>query len=70
MKDFQNKTYTPFAKQVLSKHLEGKEMLGIYPILLDNTSYFLAADFDERNWREQSKNFIHTCEKYGIHSYP
>ena len=70
MKDFQNKTYTPYTAQALIKHLEGKDMLGIYPILLENTSYFLTADFDESNWREQSKNFIHTCEKYGIHSYP
>nr|NQU92569.1 restriction endonuclease subunit R [Bacteroidota bacterium] len=33
-------------KQIL-KHLNGGHFIGIYPLLKDNTSWFIAADFDK-----------------------
>ncbi len=30
----------------IANHLNGKEVIGIYPLLKDNTSWFIVADFD------------------------
>ena len=49
MKDFENKKLIPLAKEVVKKHLIGQYVVGTYPILSDNTSYFIAADFDGEN---------------------
>ena len=46
MKDFENKKLIPLTKEVVGKHLSGQHIVGTYPILPDNTSYFIVADFD------------------------
>ena len=34
----------------------------------DNTSYFIAVDFDKENWEESILKLYRTCEKQGIHA--
>ncbi len=41
-------------------------VIGLYPLLPDNTCYFLAADFDKVTWREDVSVFVESCKKYGI----
>lgn len=38
----------PLSDEALHSHLVGKQTLGIYPLLLDETCWFLAADFDKK----------------------
>jgi hypothetical protein len=40
--------------------------MGIYPMLLDETCYFLAADFDKAAWREDAKAFLETCRHLNL----
>lgn len=42
------KEYFPLTDQVIHDHLTGKLTAGIYPLLTDETCWFLAADFDNR----------------------
>lgn len=45
----------------------GKDfVMGIYPMLLDETCYFLAADFDKSSWQEDSLHFLKTCQKLKV----
>lgn len=67
--NFENKQNLPLTREVIHKHLLGKHVVGIYPLLLDNSSYFIVADFDGRNWLTQSKEFIKECRSFGITSY-
>lgn len=69
MKDFENKKLIPLTKEVVNKHLIGQHVVGIYPILVDNTSYFIAADFDGENWLKDSKLFLQVCEEVGLSAY-
>lgn len=69
IKTFENKTLLPLTDLVLSNHLSGKETVGIYPILIDNTSYFIAADFDEADWKTDSQKFVNKCLKVGLRAY-
>ncbi len=69
MKDFESKTLCPVTDEIVFNHLLGKETIGIYPILTDNTSYFIAADFDEGDWKNDVQKFITMCNSFNIHAY-
>jgi hypothetical protein len=67
--EFKEKTFTPLTEQQLVKHLRGEQFIGIYPLLKDNTSWFIAADFDKENWAEECRTLIITCQEKGIPAY-
>jgi hypothetical protein len=46
---------------VIKNHLEGSIVMGIYPLLTNETCHFLAIDFDKETWREDVLVFIETC---------
>lgn len=69
IKNFENKKLSPVTEEILLNHLLGKETVGVYPILQDNTSYFIAADFDEKEWKADSANFIDECVKVDLSAY-
>lgn len=47
LKDFKNKAYSNLTDNRIYNHLTGRETIGGYPLLPDNTSWFIVADFDE-----------------------
>ncbi len=53
--------YVPLTHAALSAHLEGKHVLGVYPLRLDETCYFLAVDFDKDGWKANARAFLETC---------
>ena len=69
IKDFENKKLMPLTDEILLNHFLGKETIGIYPILTDNTSYFIVADFDEADWKTDSQKFIKECKEVGLKAY-
>ena len=69
MKDFENKRLLPLTENVIAEHFIGKQVVGIYPILQDNTSYFLAADFDGDTWKAEARAFIDQCASVGLLAY-
>jgi hypothetical protein len=42
----------PLSDAVIHDHLTGKDTLGVYPLLDDDTCYFLAVDFDDSDVRK------------------
>lgn len=66
---FQDKTYKPLTDQELINHLTGKQVAGVYPLLTDNISWFIAADFDEADWLNECRNFLRICNEYNIPAY-
>ena len=66
---FTDKTYQGLTDDHLIKHLKGEQVVGLYPLLQDNTSWFIAADFDEADWIEECSKFIKICEEYDIPAY-
>nr|WP_304219705.1 hypothetical protein [Fredinandcohnia onubensis] len=56
-------TLTP---QVIYEHLSGIKTVGIYPLLEDNTCYFLAVDFDKKQWHDDVCAFTETCKNFGL----
>lgn len=66
IKTFDNKTLLPLTHEVFRDHLNGKLLAGVYPILDDGMSYFLAADFDGENWLEDARAYIRAAAQIGI----
>ena len=54
---------------VIEDHLIGNRVIGVYPLLTDNTSWFIAADFDGSDWIESAKKAVETCSKFDLPSY-
>lgn len=40
--------------------------MGVYPLLVDESCWFLAADFDKSTWTEDTKTFLETCVSYQV----
>ena len=68
-KNYKDKTYLSLTNQQISKHLNGEQLIGIYPLLKDNTSWFIAADFDKEKWKVECETFIKVCQAKGIPAY-
>ena len=43
--NYSDKKHLKLTDKEIEKHLNGEQLIGIYPLLKDNTSYFIAADF-------------------------
>ena len=50
----------------IEKHLKGYQVIGAYPLLVDETCWFLAADFDDGAWQEDIASFRETCRSHDV----
>ena len=51
----------PLTDEVIFQHLSGKITVGVYPLLADETCWFLAADFDGESWNLDAQAFVESC---------
>ena len=60
----------PLTNEVIKNHMYSNHPIGIYPMLDDETCYFLALDFDDKknelNIKEDVLAFASVCDKYNI----
>jgi superfamily II DNA or RNA helicase len=56
----------PLTDDAIRDHLTGKQTLGIYPLLPDETCQFLAADFDKKSWMADAAAFAEACRQFGV----
>ena len=53
-----NRRFLPVTDETVRQHLTGQDekgrefVMGVYPMPLDETCFFLAADFDRETWRD------------------
>jgi len=69
LKDFEHKRLLPLTSDIIKKHLLGLQVIGIYPILPENTSWFLAADFDGEHWLNEAIAFIDASTQMQLNAY-
>jgi hypothetical protein len=59
----------PVTDDVIRWHLSGRDatgkpfVAGAYPMLLDETCFFVAVDFDKGDWFEDASAFVATCRR-------
>jgi len=64
--DCSNRLLLQLTDTVVYAHLAGENTVGIYPLLEDDTCYFLAVDFDEAEWQEDARAFVQSCDELGV----
>lgn len=63
------KKYLPLTDEVILRHLTGEKIIGVYPLLKDDTCWFLACDFDKEGWALDALAFLNICKDYGVPAY-
>jgi superfamily II DNA or RNA helicase/very-short-patch-repair endonuclease len=64
--------FLPVTDDVVRWHLSGRDetgrdfVMGVYPLLRDETCFFLAIDLDKQNWREDARAVMETCRRLGL----
>ncbi|MCC6765744.1 MAG: DEAD/DEAH box helicase [Deltaproteobacteria bacterium] len=61
-----NQAFAPFDDAAVAGHLTGRHVMGVYPLLEDETSWLLAVDFDKSTWIEDVRAFVETCRGVGL----
>ncbi|ASB50385.1 DEAD/DEAH box helicase [Alkalitalea saponilacus] len=67
--NFSEKSYLKLTDEQIQKHLNGFHQIGVYPLLQDNTTWFLVADFDKANWQKEAVTFLNACNVKKIPAY-
>ena len=67
----EHRELVPLSDRVIYGHLSGKDtygrdVVGLYPILPDDTCCFLAIDFDDGAWQENVNAVRNVCNEWGI----
>ena len=69
------RAFVPVSDEIIRNHLKGiapndrpgKDFtMGVYPMLTDETCWFLAVDFDKSTWVEDAKAFLETCTSFQV----
>ena len=61
-----NQAFLPVTDQVIKGHLQGRHVVGVYPLFGDETCAFLAIDFDGKSWTDDVSSFLDTSLKFGM----
>ena len=70
-----NQAFIPVRAQTIERHLRGSAgsngrggdfVMGAYPLLQDDTCWFLAADFDGVHWAEDALAYLETCRARNV----
>jgi len=67
-----HRRFLPVTDEVIRWHLSGNDgdgqpcVAGVYPLLQDETCFFLAVDFDKLGWREDAAAFLEACRRLSL----
>jgi superfamily II DNA or RNA helicase len=58
-----NQAFLPADDSAVLNHLQGRHVMGVYPLLRDEMCWFVAADFDGSAWMDDVRAFVDTCRQ-------
>jgi len=58
--------YKALDDRIIYDHLSGKQVIGLYPLLTDNTCHLLVADFDKNDWQKSIVAIAKACMKFNV----
>jgi superfamily II DNA or RNA helicase len=61
-----NQAFITVDDGVIADHLSGKYTAGVYPLLDDDSCWFVALDFDEAAWMDDVAAFVETCRTHAL----
>jgi superfamily II DNA or RNA helicase len=75
VEEAKDREFLSLTDEVVRNHLRGMDphdtsgrdfTIGVYPMLPDETCWFLAADFDKASWPEDTRAFLETCQLFDV----
>jgi superfamily II DNA or RNA helicase len=74
--DCDSRDFTPVTDEVIRNHLVGRDLtkprstkdftIGVYPLLPDETCWFVAVDFDKKEWEKDVKVYVAACREQNV----
>jgi superfamily II DNA or RNA helicase len=64
--DRKTRRFLPLTDRVIEDHLWGRHTIGVYPLLPDETCWFLAVDFDKATWQQDAIAYLETCIRLDV----
>jgi len=73
--DCESRNFFPVTDEIIKNHLTGHDVtkrskrdytVGVYPLLPDETCWFLAVDFDKESWMDDVSAYIEICESLNV----
>ncbi|MBF0571705.1 MAG: DEAD/DEAH box helicase family protein [Candidatus Omnitrophica bacterium] len=61
-----NQGFLPLDETAIKQHLNGIQVMGVYPMLKNESCYFLAIDFDKEHWMDDVQAIMQTCHEEGV----
>lgn len=64
--------FLPVTDDVIRWHLSGRDdagrdfVIGAYPLMRDETCFFLAADLDKAEWQDDARELLETCRRLDL----
>ena len=64
-----HRRFLPITDEVIRRHLSGEDgagnsfVVGLYPLLPDDSCWFVAVDFDKGGWREDAAACLEACRR-------
>jgi len=69
-RQFASLTYDDIYRHLEGKDEDGRDVIGLYAVLQDNTCYFLCADFDDKNcghgYQSDVLSYVDVCKDWGL----
>jgi len=71
----ENRDFKPITNEVVRNHLVGFDpsdryqrefVMGVYPMLIDESCWFLAVDFDKEMWMKDVSAYLKTCRSFKV----
>ena len=56
-----NQGFLPLDESAIKRHLTGAQVMAVYPMLKNESCYFLAMDFDKEHWMDDIRAIMRTC---------
>jgi superfamily II DNA or RNA helicase len=64
--DCTNQAFLPVDDAAILAHLRGQHVMGVYPMLADETCWFLAIDFDKHSYLDDVRAVVQTCRRLDV----
>ena len=61
-----NASFKPLDRAALREHLRGNAVIGVYPLLAGDLTFFVAIDLDDESWREDARALAVSCSDLDI----
>src|SRR5712691_3765730 len=65
-RSFRHSKLFPLSEEVIRDHLLGRKTIGVYPLLQDDTCWFVAVDFHKKTWEADACAFLKMCQETSV----